>query len=85
MISSEGYIRAFYKNLKSMTSTIVDRIFMTGVSPILLDNLTSGFNITKNLTLDRHYNEMLRFTEEELKTLIDESEINDFNKEMLII
>jgi len=84
VISSQGYIRTFYKNLKSLTSTIVDRIFMTGVSPILLDDLTSGFNITKNLTLDRHYNEMLGFTEEELRLLIDESEINDFNKEILI-
>lgn len=84
VISSQGYIRTFYKNLKSLTSTIIDRIFMTGVSPILLDDLTSGFNITKNLTLDTHYNEMLGFTEGELKVLIDESEINVANKETLI-
>lgn len=84
VISSQGYIRTFYKNLKSLTSTIIDRIFMTGVSPILLDDLTSGFNITKNLTLDRRYNEMLGFTEEELRSLIDEIQINNFNKEMLI-
>jgi hypothetical protein len=84
VISSQGYIRTFYKNLKSLTSTIIDRIFMTGVSPILLDDLTSGFNITKNLTLDTHYNEMLGFTEEELKVLIDDSQINVANKEMLI-
>ena len=84
VVSSQGHIRTFYKNLKSLTSTIIDRIFMTGVSPILLDDLTSGFNITKNLTLDTHYNEMLGFTEEELKVLIDESEINFANKETLI-
>lgn len=84
VVSSQGHIRTFYKNLKSLTSTIIDRIFMTGVSPILLDDLTSGFNITKNLTLDTHYNEMLGFTEEELKVLIDESEINFENKETLI-
>lgn len=84
VISSQGYIRTFYKNLKSLTSTIIDRIFMTGVSPILLDDLTSGFNITKNLTLDRRYNEMLGFTDEELRSLIDEIQINNFNKEMLI-
>ncbi len=84
VISSQGHIRTFYKNLKSLTSTIIDKIFMTGVSPILLDDLTSGFNITKNLTLDTHYNEMLGFTEEELKVLIDESEINFADKESLI-
>lgn len=84
VISSQGYIRTFYKNLKSLTSTIIDRIFMTGVSPILLDDLTSGFNITKNLTLDIHYNEMLGFTYEELKFLIDESKIDFSHKEILI-
>lgn len=84
VVSSQGHIRTFYKNLKSLTSTIIDKIFMTGVSPILLDDLTSGFNITKNLTLDTHYNEMLGFTEEELKVLVDESEINFGNKETLI-
>ena len=84
VISSQGHIRTFYKSLKILTSTIIDKIFMTGVSPILLDDLTSGFNITKNLTLDRHYNEMLGFTEEELKVLIHESGINNFNKQTLI-
>jgi hypothetical protein len=84
VISSQGYIRTFYKNLKSLTSTIIDRIFMTGVSPILLDDLTSGFNITKNLTLDKRYNQMLGFTEEELRLLIGEIQINNFNKEILI-
>ena len=84
VVSSQGYIRTFYKNLKSLTSTIIDRIFMTGVSPILLDDLTSGFNITKNLTLDIHYNEMLGFTENELEFLLNESNINSFGKEILI-
>jgi hypothetical protein len=84
VVSSQGHIRTFYKSLKILTKTVVDKIFMTGVSPILLDDLTSGFNITKNLTLDRYYNEMLGFTEEELEVLMDESEINTFNKETLI-
>ena len=84
VISSQGYIRTFYKTLKSMTSTVVDKIFMTGVSPILLDDLTSGFNITKNLTLDLHYNEMLGFTEDELEFLINKSELHSFDKETLI-
>ncbi|WP_234117004.1 AAA family ATPase [Clostridium hydrogenum] len=85
VVSSQGHIRTFYKSLKILTTTVVDRIFMTGVSPILLDDLTSGFNITKNLTLDRYYNEMMGFTEEELKLLIDESKINNFNKGTLIL
>lgn len=84
VVSSQGHIRTFYKSLKILTKTIIDRIFMTGVSPILLDDLTSGFNITKNLTLNECYNEMLGFTEEELKLLLDESEINDVDRKVLI-
>lgn len=84
VVSSQGHIRTFYKSLKILTKTIIDRIFMTGVSPILLDDLTSGFNITKNLTLNEHYNEMLGFTEEELKLLLDQSQINHVDKKILI-
>ncbi len=71
IISSHGYVRTFYKMLKEATSDTVKRIFMTGVSPIMLDDLTSGFNITTNLTLELRYNEILGFTEEELRLLIE--------------
>ena len=53
------------------------RIFMTGVSPIMLDDLTSGFNITRNYTLDRNLNAMMGFTREELSLIMDEVHIKD--------
>lgn len=68
--NSDGYVRAFYEELKYATETVVARIFMTGVSPITLDSLTSGFNISTNLSLDSRFNEMLGFTIEEMKYLI---------------
>lgn len=85
IISSQGYIRTFYKALKALTTTTVDRIFMTGVSPILLDDLTSGFNITKNLTLEKMYNEMMGFTLPELETLMERLCLfNIFSRDILI-
>lgn len=84
VISSQGHIRTFYKDLKVLTKTVVDRIFITGVSPILLDDLTSGFNITKNLTLDMGCNEMLGFTSKELEILIDKADVKGFDKDILI-
>ena len=56
--------------LKYATESVVSRIFITGVSPITLDSLTSGFNISTNLSLDPRFNEMFGFTKEEMKSLI---------------
>lgn len=75
VISSEGYVRTFYKTIKTGTAFCVDRIFITGVSPIMLDDLTSGFNITINLTLENNLNEMLGFNENEVKNILKEFEI----------
>ena len=55
MVRNTGFVKTFFKVLKEYTQVgggVVDRVFMTGVSPLMLDDLTSGFNITKNLRLD---------------------------------
>ena len=72
-ISKTGFVRKWYEVLKNGTATgIVDRIFVTGVSPITLDSLTSGFNIAKNKTGDINLNEMMGFTEEEVLNLCND-------------
>ncbi len=71
LLTSEGYVRTFYKTIKDGTQSAVARIFMTGVSPIMLDDLTSsGFNITFNLTSDPRFNAMMGFTERELENIL---------------
>ena len=56
-----GFYRNWFKKFKGE----FDRIFMTGVSPVTLDDLTSGFNIASNLSLDADCNAALGFTTEE--------------------
>lgn len=70
-VSENGYVRKFYEVLKtgSVDST-VGKIFITGVSPITMDSMTSGFNISTNYSLDPRFNEMMGFTIEEMKHLI---------------
>lgn len=47
-VSKDGYVRKFYESIKVATEDgSVGRFFITGVSPITLDSLTSGFNIIK--------------------------------------
>ena len=66
------------------TETVIDRIFITGVAPITLDSLTSGFNISSDKTQDREFNEMMGFTEKELKGLMTQQNIEYKKQEKLL-
>ena len=69
LVSKNGKVRKWYEILKKGTESVVDRIFITGVAPITLDSLTSGFNISSDKTQDREFNEMMGFTEKELSKI----------------
>ena len=69
-----GFYRNFFATLKSGTSRSgggIDRLFITGVSPVTMDDVTSGFNIGTNISLDRDFNEMVGFTEAEVRRLVE--------------
>ncbi len=69
-----GFLRAFFNVLKGGTSgshAPISRLFMTGVSPITLDDVTSGFNIGTNISLHPDLNEMLGFNRGEVEALIE--------------
>ncbi|NJN78753.1 MAG: AAA family ATPase [Saprospiraceae bacterium] len=67
MVGRNGFVRKFYETIKVGTQkAVIDRLFVTGVSPITLDSLTSGFNIATNISLEKDVNEMLGFTEAEV-------------------
>ena len=86
LVSKNGKIRKWYEVLKEGTETVVDRIFITGVAPITLDSMTSGFNIVKDLTKDPRFNEMMGFTEDELiKIMEDQKLTRKEQKELLPI
>ncbi|HOW04161.1 ATP-binding protein [Methanospirillum hungatei] len=69
-LSRQGFIRKWYEALKIGTQEFVGRIFATGVSPVTLDSLTSGFNIADDLTRNPVFHEMMGFTEQEIRSLI---------------
>ena len=54
----EGYLRRFFNTIKGAANTSLGRIFVTGVSPVTMDDLTSGFNIGTNYSLTPRFNEM---------------------------
>lgn len=77
ILHGEGFVKVFYKAIKDATADNFNRIFMTGVSPIMLDDLTSGFNITMNYTLDKNLNAMMGFTRGEISYIMDEVDIEN--------
>lgn len=65
-----GFLKKFYASIKNQIKRSIAKTFITGVSSVSLDSLTSGFNIARNITDNAFFNEYAGFTEDELKTLI---------------
>ncbi len=67
-----GFLKAFYAAIKAATADgdCIAKTFITGVSSVSLDSLTSGFNIARNVTSRACFNEYAGFTETELAVLI---------------
>ncbi|MDR2120060.1 MAG: ATP-binding protein [Tannerella sp.] len=77
MVAANGLVRDFYERIKMAAKTsIVHRTFITGVSPVMLDDLTSGYNIATILTLNPKYNEMMGFTQAEVERLMTETGVD---------
>ncbi|MCL2065129.1 MAG: ATP-binding protein [Candidatus Cloacimonetes bacterium] len=69
-----GFFKDFFRTLKSLTSGMkptLSRLFMTGVSPITLDDVSSGFNIGTNISLMPKFNNILGFTEKDVSDIFD--------------
>ena len=62
---ASGFYREYFKQFKGM----FDRIFMMGVSPVTLDNLSSGYNIDWNISTDERFNAMMGFNESEVREM----------------
>ena len=84
LVSKNGKIRKWYEILKEGTESVVDRIFITGVAPITLDSLTSGFNISLDITRDEEFNEMTGFTKEEVIEIMESQNISKENQEDIL-
>lgn len=66
----DGYMRILFNKIKDGTSTCLKRCFITGVSPVTLDDLTSGFNIGTNYSMAEDFNGMMGFTEQEVREML---------------
>ena len=87
ILGNSGFVRAFYEVIKENLESLnppIERFFATGVTPLTLDSLTSGFNIATKITNNPLFTAMCGLTEEEVKYAIKESGVPNpeeaFNK-----
>ena len=67
-----GFLRDFFATVKAGTASgSLERLFITGVSPVTLDDVTSGFNIGTNISFEAAYNRMAGFTAAEVRGLVE--------------
>ena len=81
-----GFYRNFFASLKGGADRSgggLERLFITGVSPVTMDDVTSGFNIGKNISLHPDFNEMVGFTEPEVRHLVETyRDLSVFNQDV---
>ena len=70
-VTENGFVRKFYETIKTATrDKIVGRLFITGVSPVTVDSMTSGFNIGTNISLRPAFHSMMGFEEKEVEGIL---------------
>ena len=69
-----GFFKQFFAILKTATSDTdapVTRLFITGVSPVTMDDVTSGFNIGTNISLMPQFADFTGFRHDDLRAITD--------------
>ena len=72
LVYEEGPLKTLFKAIKSSTAdSVFDRIFVTGVTPVVMSDITSGYNIAENIYHDPLFNDLCGFTEEEIHNTLE--------------
>lgn len=73
LTADDGFFKTFFKTLKQGRETgAIYNVFITGVLPIAIDDMASGFNVASFITLNPRFENMLGFTQAETDALVDE-------------
>ena len=70
LVTGEGLLKTVFKNVKASMDQGIERVFITGVSPIVLSDVTSGYNISESLSLRHDLFDLCGFREDEVQALL---------------
>jgi hypothetical protein len=73
LLQGEGMLKAVFKMVKAAAAGWgLDRVFITGVAPVVLSDMTSGYNVAENIYLRRQFHDLCGFTEVEISRALAE-------------
>jgi hypothetical protein len=71
LLRGEGVLKTVFKNIKAAASGGgLDRVFITGVSPVVMSDMTSGYNVAENIYLNPDFQQLCGFTEAEVSATL---------------
>jgi hypothetical protein len=74
LVKKDGPLKTLYKGIKEFLERgLLSRLFITGVSPVVMSDITSGMNICDNIYLDKAFNALCGFTEAETQNMVDQA------------
>ena len=71
LLYGEGELKRLFKTVKAGAGRGIDRVFITGVSPIVLSDMTSGYNVGEDIYLKAAFNDLCGFTEAEIAVVLE--------------
>ncbi len=72
LLYGEGLLKTVFKAVKAAAGGLgLDRVFITGVSPVALSDMTSGYNVGENIYLKAAFNDLCGFTEAEIAAVLE--------------
>ena len=77
LLYGEGELKRLFKTVKAGAGRGIDRVFITGVSPIVLSDMTSGYNVGEDIYLKAAFNDLCGFTEAEIAVVLEQLAAED--------
>lgn len=72
LVRGEGVVKTLFKAIKGLSAGQgIDRVFITGVSPVVMSDISSGYNVAKNITLRPEYADLCGFHEHEIIVVLE--------------
>ena len=71
LLYGEGVLKSLFKAVKAGAGRGIDRVFITGVSPVVLSDMTSGYNVGEDIYLKAAFNDLCGFTEAEIAAVLE--------------
>ncbi|MFP4279404.1 MAG: AAA family ATPase [Halochromatium sp.] len=73
LLQGEGLLKTVFKSVKAAAGGLgLDRVFITGVSPVVMSDMTSGYNVGEDIYLLPQFNDLCGFTEAEVATVLSQ-------------